>query len=780
MDYQVQKAQQWVNRTYQHVSGYFPCPESGSTGWSTMYSLTRALQHELGIVVLSDNFGDGTMAAMIAHGPVSPATANMNLRTLVEAALYCKGYSGGGIDGYFGLATQSGIGQWKTDMGFMESNSVSAKEMRTLLNMDAYVLLPGGDSTIQSIQRWMNGTYISRRDYRIIPCDGYFSRDVQRGLMLAIQYSIGMADGVANGNFGPGTRDGLRTKGSMSIGATDGATSFVKLFKASLVFNRVAGVDWPGSTFTSATSAITRKFQAFCLLPESGSADYQTWCSLLVSTGDPDRQGAACDCMTPLNDARAQAIKNAGYTTVGRYISGGTQKLLTASEIQIIFSKGLSFFPIYQEYNNALTYFSISEGRGQGENAHASALNLGLPSGSIIYFAVDYDATGDEIWSHIVPFFQGVNEAFRALGNRYSVGVYGSRNVCSTISSYGLAVSSFVSGMSTGFSGNLGFSLPSNWAFDQIRTLTLAASTPGEIEIDNNIKSNRDPGISSLTAPINQNAAFLTWVIWLEARALEWWNLGHQANSQPQLVAHFLRTYWSQKYNDALFDVVSGPVDNDFVAYCYASKGRPDAATLRDPKTGLLTDVQHFGASIGSVFHNTLNQKTEEVSLVDFGGWAGDLITAASDTYKSGVTDANAYTYAYGQIGNSAAQGSFSGGDMLADVDAMVFGLAIKGGGISRLSGAIQGYYANVAASRAKYEAFVSSRFSSRTTLLATARATFAWSNDVPYSAFRAGLWNQQVGMNGDQFGTAVALHPQLFDGVAAAFVDVVYDKYVN
>ena len=105
------------------------------------------------------------------------------------------------------------------------------------------------------------------------------------------------------------------------------------------------------------------------------------------------------------------------------------------------------------------------------------------------------------------------------------------------VSARGYAVSSFVSGMSTGFSGNLGFPLPQNWAFDQIKTLTVAPGTAGEIEIDNNIMSGRDPGISSLTKPVDQNAAFFTWCIWLEARALEWWNKGNHGNSQQALVA---------------------------------------------------------------------------------------------------------------------------------------------------------------------------------------------------------------------------------------------------
>lgn len=54
MDQMVLAAQQWVNATYGGVPGYQAVPETGRTGWSTVYALTRGLQHELGISRLPD------------------------------------------------------------------------------------------------------------------------------------------------------------------------------------------------------------------------------------------------------------------------------------------------------------------------------------------------------------------------------------------------------------------------------------------------------------------------------------------------------------------------------------------------------------------------------------------------------------------------------------------------------------------------------------------------------------------------------------------------------
>lgn len=125
-----------------------------------------------------------------------------------------------------------------------------------------------------------------------------------------------------------------------------------------------------------------------------------------------------------------------------------------------------------------------------------AARGYGFEEGTIIYFAVDYDSTDDEITNKILLHFQAVHSTLTALGS-YRVGIYGTRNACSRVSNAGYAVTSFVSGMSTGFSGNLGFPLPENWAFDQISTITLG-SGDGQIEIDNNIKSGRDNGVSKV------------------------------------------------------------------------------------------------------------------------------------------------------------------------------------------------------------------------------------------------------------------------------------------
>ena len=65
-----------------------------------------------------------------------------------------------------------------------------------------------------------------------------------------------------------------------------------------------------------------------------------------------------------------------------------------------------------------------------------------------------------------------------------------------------LVTSSFVCDMSSGFAGNIGKPLPTNWAYDQISTVKIGSGT-GLIEIDNNIMSGKNSG-----AVVNPDAHF--------------------------------------------------------------------------------------------------------------------------------------------------------------------------------------------------------------------------------------------------------------------------------
>ncbi|WP_309063598.1 glycoside hydrolase domain-containing protein [Streptomyces sp.] len=498
-DEMVLRAQRFINITYGNGAtlGISKLEENGRTGWPVMYALTRALQYEMGISALSNNFGPGTLGALQSkYGKLDETTIpSANFCRIIQSALYCKGYDGGEIDGTYNDRVKAAVVKLNQNMGVAGTypgSSLWPKVVKGLFNMDAYVTVNNGSDTIRSIQQWLNGRYVLRKDYYIIPCDGHHSRDVARSMLLAIQYELGMADGVANGVFGPGTQSGLKSH-TVSTGSSG---VWVQLFTGAMVLNK-RPVSF-SSSFTSSLASGVRTFQSFMKLPVTGQGDFQTWASLLVSYGDQSRPGEACDGVTKITPARAQALKAAGYKYVGRYLYNPSTTSLPEKEIQpgelaTIKEYGLRCFPIYQTWARSVDYYSPEQGATDCMNASYKAEEHGFKPGTRIYFAVDYDAVDEEVTSHILPYFRRLREQMNQLGSPYKIGVYGPRNACSRISEAGYADASFVSDMSSGFSGNLGYPMPENWAFDQIVTKTIG-SGDGRIEIDNNIASGRDTG----------------------------------------------------------------------------------------------------------------------------------------------------------------------------------------------------------------------------------------------------------------------------------------------
>ncbi|MGW6021186.1 glycoside hydrolase domain-containing protein [Streptomyces sp. NPDC055099] len=503
MDEMVLKAQKFVNSVYGGRIGR-QVEENGRTAWPLMYALTRALQWELGIAPLSDAFGATTLSTLQSkHPKINASTApSADFIRLVQAALYAKGYDGGGIDGKYSDRVASSVSRLKANMGVdtvYPGSDLVPKVFKGLLNMDAYVAVDGGSDTIREIQQWLNGRYVHRRNFYIIPCDGHYSRDVAKSTMYAVQYEIGMSDDVANGNFGPGTQAGLKNH-TLSISSRG---TWVLLFSASMVFNQRSGVGFDG-TFTASLADSVRDFQKFVKLPVTGLGDFQTWASLLVSYGDQDRRGAACDGVTKVTPARAETLKAAGIEYVGRYLynpdptpSGDLKhKEIQPGELKTIADHGLRCFPIFQTFADSASYFNDGQGVADARLAVTQASKHGFKRGARIFFAVDYDTMDGEVTSNVIPYFRAIAHEITNLDDPYRVGVYGTRNVCARVAAAGYTGASFVSDMSSGYSGNLGYPMPTNWAYDQIVTRTIG-SGDGAIEIDHNIASGRDTGENS-------------------------------------------------------------------------------------------------------------------------------------------------------------------------------------------------------------------------------------------------------------------------------------------
>ncbi|MEV6287183.1 glycoside hydrolase domain-containing protein [Kribbella sp. NPDC051770] len=706
MDAQVLNAQVWLNATYGGVAGWVPLEETGQTGWSTMYGLRRGLQTELGISPVTSGFGPATTAAYVAQiGKIDGSTTKVNVLKLLSAALWCKGYAGLWDGAAVSFANLSGsVGSVREDLGLGSANpSVDVKLMASLLTMDAYTKLGGGTTQVRDVQRWLNATYLNRRDFALVPCDGIYSRAVQTAMTFGLQYELGMADGTANGNFGPGTREGIRTQATVSQGSTDGAKRFVRLYQAVLRFNRY-DAPFTGS-FDGDTAQLTRDFQGFMELPVNGLGNYGTWCALLVSNGDTTIATKGFDTNKQLTLAQAQGAVAAGYTHVGRY-TVGANKFITAPELDALKSAGLKLFPIHQRFNNAPGEMTKANGRTHGIEAVERCRVLGIPAQSVVYFSVDFDALGEVIDGPVADYFEGVNDSMdQTVNGRYKIGVYGTRNVCATMLDRDLAEAAFVAGMSTGFSGNMGFPMPPGWHYNQIVEIASGAY-PGAPAIDKDVVSSHATPVdlNQVTSPpVERDGsvsgtgfdAFFEWLVRAEVaceRALvaPTVPLSQYASMIPTFVMHYLQ---KPKYWGGLGWPQYTPITTDTLTSLARAYAEEELGRLAPSRPVSTRDIEHFAATVRGYEYWGLPGDQNDYGLGDLGGWALDLLQLWGSYQHAKAADPSLdlAVYLRARLGVVDGEGGFSWGDVVADADAYLIWRAKQESGSSSLSGAARG-----------------------------------------------------------------------------------------
>ncbi|MDG6770323.1 glycoside hydrolase domain-containing protein, partial [Lactiplantibacillus plantarum] len=457
-----------LNSTYGDVDGFGSVPENGLTGWDTIYGLTRGLQHELGITDLVDNFGPTTAKLFdeIADDIVPGYSGNITY--IIQGGFWCKGIDPAAFDGKFTSDTASAVTTMKEYAGLSDtSGTLDSQFMAALLNMSAFTLVANGYEKIRTMQQQLNHDYLAYTG--ILPCDGVYQRDTNTALIYALQAEEGLDTDTASGTYGPMTQELTPTV------STGDDNNFVRILQWGLYVNNQAYTGAFDGSYTLDVSSSVATFESDMALPETSgvSAGLDVFMSLLTSAGNPDRDAVACDTSHQIDANEAAALNSAGYKYVGRYLTGtaGTgssevDKNLTTSEISILTNAGLKIFPIYQDgASDDEDYFTQTKGSSDGRKAGLAAMQLGFPDDTIIYFAVDVDIQDGDIAGTVEPYFTGVASGINSFG--FKVGIYATRNVANTIITDGLADKAFVSDMSTGFSGNLGFPMPSEWSFDQ-------------------------------------------------------------------------------------------------------------------------------------------------------------------------------------------------------------------------------------------------------------------------------------------------------------------------
>lgn len=693
VDQMVLQTQQWLNKTYGNDSRFKKVNPDGRTGWPTIYALTRALQIELGIQSTADNFGPSTQRLFKQRYPngvrqqAATDKSTSNVYSIIQGALWCKGYStGSNISQHFYDGTGSAIRKLKADMGIEGDSSVDVEIMGALLSMKQFVLLAsyGGVDSVRRAQQFINKAY---RPYTgIIPTDGLYGREMNTALIQVLQSLEGFSPSEATGNFGNGTKARLKTITSNNASSNE---SWVWLASTALACNGIGGE--PTFVWTSTFANIVKAFQGRYAIAVTGSIDSTTWMSLLTSKGDPDRPCVACDTRFEITDARLATLKADGYEIVGRYLTEPGQssldpkdyfKAIRPGELERITRGGMRFFPIFQEYSTKLEHFTPANGAAHAKTAREAAQRLGIPP-THIYFAVDFDATDDQVTSNILPYFKAVRQS---LGGRYGVGIYASRNICSRVVNAGYASSSFISDMSTGFSGNLGFPIPNNWSYDQF---TEISNYKGQgWDLDRVAYSGKVSACASLlpAAPVPapdpdsvspETDPLLRWVAATEQecrKALA--ALGTQVavyeDSIGQFILEWLRKpeYWSeggsgtQAMWHAYTPEVSTPPDLDAARVVCANVC--EAQPSIKEKLPSTRDVAHMAATALGYLTWGIENNPAKYGLGDLGGWPLDLLQIWGAYRRDGKhTDLAAWLYKH--LGKDEG---FGYDDVLADADA--------------------------------------------------------------------------------------------------------------
>ncbi|MCR5609941.1 MAG: DUF1906 domain-containing protein [Lachnospiraceae bacterium] len=486
----VVEAQQWYNATYTGKKGYVEIDEENTTNEETQEALVRALQIETG----NDN-PDGVFGMDTEENcPVieNSDSASENVIRILQYGLYCKGYEAGVVDGNYNYQTKRAVKKLQTDVGLNADGVVTPQIFKSVLSQDVMKLAENGDSNVRTIQQYINNKY--SQYIGIKQCDGIYSKETNKALICALQIEEGYKK--PDGIFGNGTLSKCPT-----IDENCGKEELIKLVQAALYLNGYYEAFELDGKYDEDLKEGVKAFQKFMKLPDNeGITTNSTMKSLLVSSGDKKRSGTACDTATRLNESTIATLKEAGYTSVGRYLTkvqGGLDKNLTKEEAELIINSGLSIIPIYQTIGRGNDYFTIEQGNTDAIEAIKAAIALGIPYGSTIYFGVDYDMYDSVVTSHIIPYFAAINARFSSYGSKYKVGIYASRNACTRVSEAGFASYCYVSDMSTAFNGNVAYKMPKNWAFDQISEFTCGKGA-GSIGIDKLVMSGRDMGVTKL------------------------------------------------------------------------------------------------------------------------------------------------------------------------------------------------------------------------------------------------------------------------------------------
>lgn len=131
------------------------------------------------------------------------------------------------------------------------------------------------------------------------------------------------------------------------------------------------------------------------------------------------------DTAARITSAQAAKLRDEGVSFVGRYlVPADYGKALTAQEIKALREAGLAILLCWELEADAVRS-GASRGVLDGVRARKLAEGLGVPAGTAIYFAADYNVPDKDL----IMVEQYIQGAQSALG-LYDAGIYGNLKVC--------------------------------------------------------------------------------------------------------------------------------------------------------------------------------------------------------------------------------------------------------------------------------------------------------------------------------------------------------------
>jgi peptidoglycan hydrolase-like protein with peptidoglycan-binding domain len=252
------------------------------------------------------------------------------------------------------------------------------------------------------------------------------------------------------------------------------------------------------SDFGRLTDLATRAYQTEAGLPADGAVDAKTMARALID-GYRSTVGADVGGMDSDTDCSAYAgqIFAQGMRFVARYYSDNRKKALSLAEARELSSAGLAIVAVFENSNNSAGRFSMATGQAHAATALRLAATIGQPSGTAIYFAVDYDAKLADLQGPVTQYFSAIKTAFDAAAKQYAIAVYGSGLTCRVIRDSGMAKFSWI-GASIGFAEYATFRKQA----DIVQLAPERTLVPG-LSIDDNIGQSAEFGAFRLAAAAN-------------------------------------------------------------------------------------------------------------------------------------------------------------------------------------------------------------------------------------------------------------------------------------